>query len=492
MTTSYTPLDEIPKIYETLKNSYNKGVTRSKAWRVAQLQNLRRMMTENEEEIVKAVRTDLRMDQLLSRAAEVLFPIQAIDDTLENLDNWMKPESRSLPLLQFDASGKIHHDPYGLLLFIAPWNYPISLIIRPLAGAIAAGNCVIIKPSEISQNSSELLGQLFEKYMDPKCIRVVQGAVNETTSLLKLRFDKIMYTGNGVVAKIVMQAAAQHLTPVTLELGGKNPLIVDKDVDLSVAMPRILWGKFVNIGQTCLSPDYVLCAKDKVDEFITEFKNTVKHFYGEDPSTSPDWGKIINSRHTQRVVSYLKGGKIVHGGKFDIDKCYIEPTLLTEVDLDSSLMNEEVFGPLLSIIPINNMDEAISFVNSRPKPLALYIFSNNKDHIDHVLGNTSSGGCGVNECISHAACLDLPFGGVGDSGMGAYNGKFSFDEFCHRKSVLSRSLRKDPKFKYPPYNETSVKRIVWLLGIKGSKVKNIFFILLLVVVCILFFYYYLE
>jgi aldehyde dehydrogenase (NAD+) len=346
-----------------------------------------------------------------------------------------------------------------------------------LVGIIAGGNTCVIKPSEVSAATEAAFARLVPKYLDPEAFIVIRGAADETTVLLKERFDHIFYTGNGVVGRIVMRAAAEHLTPVTLELGGKSPCIIDRDADLDKSVPRLTWGKFYNAGQTCIAPDYVLVHKDKMQPLIEKLQNTIKDFYGSDPSQSQDYCKVINSRHTMRLKELLNGQNVVAGGQVDVDKCYISPTLVANPRPDSKLMQDEIFGPILPIIPINNLDEAIDFVNSRDKPLALYIFSKNKSNVQKVIETTSSGGVGVNECILHNICTDLPFGGVGPSGMGSYNGKHTFQTFTHEKGVLIRPQASDPSLRFPPYTPGKVKILSKLNSLELPSKKTVLSIL---------------
>jgi aldehyde dehydrogenase (NAD+) len=348
-----------------------------------------------------------------------------------------------------------------VVLVISPWNFPIDLSLVPLAGAIAAGNCAILKPSEVSVHTSELLAQLLAEALDQDCVRVVEGAVEETTALLAQRFDHIFYTGNGAVGRIVLRAAAEHLTPVTLELGGKSPVIVDKDCNLEVTARRIIWGKFLNCGQVCIAPDYLLVHEDIHSALSAKLAETIVEFYGEDPQKSPDYSRIINQHHHRRLMRLMNesGATIHQGGQADEQDHYIAPTILTDVSPDSSLMQEEIFGPLLPVLSVGDIDEAIAFVNARPKPLALYYFGKNSTNRDAVLRRTSSGGAAVNQVIFQFMGPHLPFGGVGASGMGQYHGRHSIDTFSHKKSVLDRPTFLDPHLAYPPLTPGKLK---WL------------------------------
>jgi len=393
--------------------------------------------------------------------SEILLSIKEANFLLNNLDSLAAPEPKRVPLLQFPGTGMIYKNPLGVVLIISPWNYPLSLVFMPLAGALAAGNTVLVKPSEVCENVSQTISELFPKYFDSTCVRLVHGAVAETTEVLKYKFDHIFYTGNGAVARVIMRAAAEYLTPVTLELGGKSPCIIDRDVNLKHAAPRICFGKYNNAGQTCVAPDYVLIHKDIQDQFINEMISCIKEFYGENPRTHNDFGKIINSRHATRLSGLLKEqeNNIVHGGKMDVDGAYIEPTIVKNPSLSSKLMTEEIFGPILPVVAIESIDEAISFINGRAKPLALYIFANDQKNINKVLTLTTSGGACVNETTFHVLCPELPFGGVGSSGMGCYHGNETFNTFVHRKGVLNKPLGGDPAIRYPPFTQSKVK---WL------------------------------
>jgi aldehyde dehydrogenase (NAD+) len=351
----------------------------------------------------------------------------------------------------------------GVVLIISPWNYPLQLLLVPLVGAIAAGNCAVLKPSEITPAMSDLFARRLPNYVDRESIQVVEGGVAETTALLAERFDHIFYTGNGTVGRIVMEAAAKHLTPVTLELGGKSPCIVDQHTDLDVAAKRIIWGKFFNAGQTCVAPDYVLVQQAIEDALLARMKQTLVEFFGDDPSKSPDYGRIVNERHHQRLMKLLPGsGEVVAGGVGDEEKRYIAPTILRNVPADAPVMADEIFGPILPVLKYAGIDEAIARVNARPKPLALYLFTNDEEVQKRVLERTSSGGVTVNHTLLHLTVPALPFGGVGASGLGAYHGKFSFETFSHRKSVLIKPTWLDLKFIYPPYDKTKRKLVRWL------------------------------
>jgi len=356
---------------------------------------------------------------------------------------------------------------------IGPWNYPITLLVHPLIGAIAAGNACVLKPSEIAPETSKAFAKLIPKYLDTSAIAVVEGGVPETTQLLKQKFDLIFYTGNGTVGKIIMKAASEYLTPVVLELGGKSPCIVESDANLEVTAKRILWGKFLNCGQTCIAPDYVLVNKEVETKFIDTLTKNLKAFYGDNPQKSPDYSRMINERHCARVAKLIEDGKskgqIIAGGIVDVKEKYIAPTILKNVSKDNPLMDDEIFGPVLPILSVNNMDEAINYINSRPKPLALYLFTPNKDKQSQVIQRTTSGGVCINDCLMHNANTELPFGGVGESGIGAYHGKWSFDCFSHHRGVLSRGYAMDNAIRYPPYSDAKLNKLKKIRALKISK-----------------------
>jgi aldehyde dehydrogenase (NAD+) len=340
---------------------------------------------------------------------------------------------------------------------IAPWNYPVHALLSPLVGAIAGGNCAVVKPSEVAPATAALVARLLPQYLDPECFAVFEGGPAETEALLAERFDHIFFTGSTRVGRLVMAAAARHLTPVTLELGGKCPAIVDASARLELAARRITWGKFLNAGQTCIAPDYVLVARSVHDRFVEHVRRAVFDFYGPDPRVSPDYARIVDAAHHDRLVTLLDSGTVAVGGEHDVEDRYLAPTVLCDVRPGSAVMDEEVFGPILAVLAVDDLDEAIAFVNAGDKPLALYVFSESATAVRRVLAQTSSGGAAVNAVIHHVAVPELPFGGVGPSGMGAFHGKATFDTFTHAKSVLWKGTRPDPDLAYPPYTKRKVR-----------------------------------
>jgi aldehyde dehydrogenase (NAD+) len=443
--------------------TFSTGRTKDLSWRITQLTKLKGLLTEHEAEFITALQQDLHKSEQEAWTSEIGFVLSDIDHTLKHLSAWSKPRKVSTPLFVQPGKSYLLPEPLGIVLIIGAWNYPLQLVVAPLVAAIAAGNCAIVKPSELSMASATLLATLVPQYLDTQAYKVVTGAVQETTELLQQRFDHILYTGGEGVAKIVMRAAAEHLTPVTLELGGKCPCIVDSNTDLTVSASRIVWSKWMNTGQTCVAPDYVIVEKAFADTLVAALTSKIKAFYGDDARQSPDYGRIINERHFARLTSYLDKQNIVYGGQLDAANKYISPTIVLSPSLDSPVMQEEIFGPILVIITVENIQQAINIVNSRPKPLALYLYTKNTDFEQQVLQQTSAGNVGINDGMMFMANPNLPFGGVGNSGMGAYHGQFGFDTFSHLKTVLKRSFLFDVALRYPPFSQTKLNWIKKLL-----------------------------
>ncbi|MFM6755413.1 MAG: aldehyde dehydrogenase family protein, partial [Dolichospermum sp.] len=421
------------------------------------------LVSDNKDAIIQALKADLHKPEFETYATEIGVT-KEIDYALKHINSWTKPKKATVPLEFFPYGAKIYPEPLGVVLIIGPWNYPFQLIISPLVGAMASGNCTIIKPSELAPHTSNLISELIEKYFAPEYITVIQGAVETSQQLLAQKFDHIFFTGGTAIGKIVMEAAAKHLTPVTLELGGKSPCIVDYDINLEHTAKRITWGKFINAGQTCIAPDYLLVDQKIKPELITALQKCLKEFYGENPATSPDYARIVHQKHFDRLVNLLQSGKIIVGGETKPEELYIAPTLLENVFLEDQVMQEEIFGPILPIIEYIDINEAISLIKSGSKPLALYLFSENKNLQKRILQETSSGGVCINDTVMQVGVSSLPFGGVGDSGMGSYHGKASFDTFSHYKSVLNNFLPWDINWRYAPYKgKRSILK--WIVGI---------------------------
>ncbi|XP_069827872.1 aldehyde dehydrogenase family 3 member A2 [Dendropsophus ebraccatus] len=472
------------KIVNTARQAFATGKTRSLDFRIQQLQALKTMIVENDAEIKEALKADLHKNDCSAYSYEMMGLIAEIDLCIDNLYDWAAPQHVKKTLMTLGDEVYINYEPLGVVLVIGAWNYPLVVCLQPVVGAIAAGNAVVIKPSEVSEHTAKALEKFIPRYLDKELYPVVNGGVAETTELLAERFDHIFYTGNTNVGKIIMTAAAKFLTPVTLELGGKSPCYVDKDCDIDIASRRIAWGKFVNCGQTCIAPDYILCDKSIQGKLIEKMKESLKEYYGDNPKESPDYERIINKRHFNRVLNLLKGEKVAIGGEHDESTCYIAPTVLTDVKPEAKVMQEEIFGPLLPIINVKDVDEAIQFINKGEKPLALYAFANNKKVIKKMISQTSSGGVTGNDVFMHFTVAELPFGGVGHSGMGAYHGKHSFDTFSHKRSCLIKSLSMEGvnKLRYPPYSQKKVDWAKFILLGKMNKKKLCLMLLPLVAV----------
>ncbi len=454
-----TAVATIPAIVQRARDAFDSGRTRPLSWRRAQLDGMRKLLEDNSEQLLAALAADLGKPAAEGWVTDIGFTIGEIKLLQKNLRKWTRPERVSTPIVALPGSSHRVAEPLGVVAIISPWNYPIQLLLSPAAGAIAAGNSVVLKPSEIAPHTSTVITELIHRYLDPDAVQVIEGGVAETTELLAQKFDHIFYTGNGRIGRVVMEAAAKHLTPVTLELGGKSPTIVDATANLRVAARRIAWGKFLNAGQTCIAPDYLLVDKKVASAFVGELRVAIKEFYGDDPKQSGDYARIVNGHHFNRLASMLESGSAVIGGETDADTKYIAPTVLTDVNISAPVMQDEIFGPILPMVEIDNVAEAIAFINSKPHPLALYVFSEDDRAIDAVIERTTAGGVTVNGTILHISNPNLPFGGVGESGMGAYHGKSSIDIFQHRKPVLRKSTKVDPSIAYPPYTEKKMKLI---------------------------------
>lgn len=457
-----TPISEIPSLVERVRQGFTSSLLSTRERRETELRSLRRFLTEAEDELVAALHDDLGKPRIEAYSTEIGFTVSEIDHVLDHLEDWMAPTKVKVPLKLRPGSARLEPQPLGTVLVIAPWNYPVQLVLAPLVAALAAGNTAVVKPSEVAPATADLLARRLNDYLDPRIVAVVTGGVPETTALLEERFDHIFYTGNGTVARVVMRAAAEHLTPVTLELGGKSPAIVTAPTDVTVAARRIAWGKFVNAGQTCVAPDYVLVDRQVEDEFVDALRTAIVSFYGSDPAASPDYARIVNERHHDRLTAMLDGegyDSIAAGGQHDRTSRYIAPTVLRGVTPAAAVMSEEIFGPILPVLAVDGADSAIEFVNDRPAPLALYAFTDDDGVQQRIVDATSAGGVTINHTLLHLAVNELPFGGVGPSGMGAYHGKAGFDVFTHHKPVLTKRSSPDPSLMYPPYGR--LKR--WIL-----------------------------
>lgn len=451
------------EVVSTARNVFNSGKTRSLSFREAQLKNLIRMYQENREAIIKALFEDLHKPKQEAVVTELEYLIHDAENMLKNLRTWAKPERVTKGMANIMDTPEIIREPYGVVLVMGAWNYPIQVTMAPVSGAIAAGNCVVIKPSEISKSIDKFISETVPKYLDPECYQVFSAGVPGTTELLKERFDFIIYTGSTTVGRIIHAAANKYLTPVCLELGGKSPVYIDKSADVEMAAKRIMWGKLTNAGQTCIAPDYLLCSKEVEKKFVSAAVKCIQTWYTKNESESPDFCRIVSDNHMQRLRKMMSGNgyKVAYGGNMDDKERFVQPTILTDVNPSDPIMLDEIFGPILPIVSVKDAAEAINFINEREKPLALYIFSKNKAVTDLILANTSSGGACVNDTLMHFGVESLPFGGVGHSGMGAYHGKASFDTFSHKKSTLHTKLsgigEKLMSSRYPPYSEEKLK-----------------------------------
>ncbi|CYB92507.1 Aldehyde dehydrogenase [Staphylococcus aureus] len=440
------------KFYDS-KAFFNTQQTKDISFRKEQLKKLSKAIKSYESDILEALYTDLGKNKVEAYATEIGITLKSIKNARKELKNWTKTKNVDTPLYLFPTKSYIKKEPYGTVLIIAPFNYPFQLVFEPLIGAIAAGNTAIIKPSELTPNVARVIKRLINETFDANYIEVIEGGIEETQTLIHLPFDYVFFTGSENVGKIVYQAASENLVPVTLEMGGKSPVIVDETANIKVASERICFGKFTNAGQTCIAPDYILVHESVKDDLITALSKTLREFYGQNIQQSPDYGRIVNLKHYHRLTSLLNSEQmnIVFGGHSDEDERYIEPTLLDHVTSDSAIMQEEIFGPILPILTYQSLDEAIAFIHQRPKPLSLYLFSEDENATQRVINELSFGGGAINDTLMHLANPKLPFGGVGASGMGRYHGKYSFDTFTHEKSYIFKSTRLESGVHLPPY-----------------------------------------
>lgn len=438
-------------IVDQQKHFFDSGKSKSIAFRKKQLRKLKKLLEENEYAIIKALHSDFKKPPFETYGTELFVLYQEIDHLIANIAKWAKPQKVKTSLTNFPSKSYIHTKPYGVSLVIAPWNYPIQLALNPVIGALAAGNTVILKPSEISPHTSRLLSELINNNFDPEYFQVVEGDADTTQNLLSQPLDYIFYTGSTRVGKLVMKSAAEQLTPLTLELGGKSPTIIDSTADLSLAAKRITWGKFINAGQTCVSPDFIYIHTSVHDKFCQLLKENITAFYGDDPSHSDDFARIINRKHFKRVKNLIDPAKVYFGGQVDENSNYIAPTILTNVSWDDEIMQEEIFGPLLPVLEFHNIDQVINTLRSKPKPLSLYLFSTNKNNQQKIVDELQFGSGCINETVTHFGNLNLPFGGIGESGFGSYHGKKSFETFSHQKSIMKKSNWLDIPLRYPPY-----------------------------------------
>ena len=429
---------------------FESGATRPLDFRLSQLQKFSAALERHESELLAALHADLRKSPFQGYATELGLVQAEIRHALKHLHRWAAPQKRKTPWFVGPACGWVQPEPFGVALILGPWNYPAQLLLTPLVSALAAGNCAMLKPSEIAPRTAEVIAALVRETFTEDIVSVVTGGPDVAEALLAERFDKIFFTGSTRVGRAVMASAAKHLTPVTLELGGKCPAIVCADVDVELAAKRIAWGKFMNAGQTCVAPDFVLVQRGVRETFVVALRKSLREFYGEDASQSADYGRIVNARHFERLVNYLRDGKVAYGGAYDAKDLFIAPTIVQDVSPDGPVMQEEIFGPILPVLEFSQLGDALAALRGRPTPLALYVFSNDRATQARVLADTRSGGVCVNDVVSHMIGTGLPFGGLGESGLGAYHGRAGFDAFSHPRAVLRRATWLDTPFRYPP------------------------------------------
>ncbi len=435
------------------KNYFNSGATYSYDFRIRQLKKLSELVSANEEKILEALFKDLHKSRFEAWGTEVGIIKTELNYFIRHLKEWMKPEKLRTPIFHYIAKTYIQKIPYGNTLIIAPWNYPFLLTLRPLIGAIAAGNTAIIKPSENAPYTAQLVEEIINNNFDSQYLYVANTDVTGTEKLLQQKFDFIFFTGGTAIGKIIYEAAAKNLTPVALELGGKNPCIIDETANLNVTAARIAWSAFSNCGQTCVSPDYLLVHKNIKPLLIEKIISNIEIYFTKDPNKSNDYGRIINTKHVNRIAALLKGVKIMYGGKIIPEEKYIAPTIVEVSTLDAAIMQEEVFGPVLPIIAYETIEQALTIIQKNPDPLVVYLFSKNKPLIKKLIEEVSCGDMVINEVMLHFGHLYMPIGGKGNSGIGKYQGKYSFNEFSHKKSVMHKTFFPDLAIRYPPYSE---------------------------------------
>lgn len=463
MVAEFTPADQMQTDIARLRTTFASGKTKSIKWRKAQIKGIIRLIEEQENAIIDAIHADLRKSRVEAFVAEIAAIKKEAQYALKNLKKWTAKRKVKTPMLAQPGKSWLQPEPLGVVLCMTAWNFPWHQSLTPMIGAFAAGNCVLVKPSELCRNSAALIAKLYPQYLDSDAVAVVQGGPDESQALLKNKFDRIIYTGSGTVGKLVMEAAAKHLTPVTLELGGKSPAIVDKSADIKMTARRLVWGKFQCAGQICITADYVFVHKSKKAELVAALKAAIAEGLGNDPQNSPDYARIINERHHDRLTALLSEGTVVHGGKHDKSDLYIEPTIVENAPADSKLMSDEIFGPILPIVEWETEEDIYAWLAARDKPLALYIFADDKGFQNRVLDNTTAGNVAINDLMLFVVVPELPFGGVGASGMGSYTGTQGFCTFSHFKPVLKRGKRMDLDARYVPYNpkKEKIMRLAW-------------------------------
>jgi len=445
-------VQDISSVISKQRSFFESGQTMNVRYRISYLKKLGAAIHLHEKDILEALHKDLNKAPFEAYATEVGIVLEELSFILKHIKSWAKPKRVTTSITNYLASSKIYSEPYGIALVMSPWNYPFQLTLAPVIGAIAAGNCVVVKPSNYSPNTSSIIELILKEVFPEKYVATILGGREANQSLLEQKFDYILFTGSVAVGKLVMGAAAKHLTPVTLELGGKSPCIVDETANLEIAARRIIWGKYVNAGQTCVAPDYLLVHHTVKAALIEKMKAYIVKFYGND-GTYKELPKIINEKHFNRLLGLIEGEQIITGGVSMKETNQITPTILDHITWDSKIMQEEIFGPILPVIEYSDLDEMMNIINHRPKPLALYFFTQSKERENKIIKGISFGGGCINDTIMHLASSYSPFGGVGESGMGGYHGKASFDTFSHHKSILNKSTKFDMPLRYPPYKE---------------------------------------
>jgi aldehyde dehydrogenase (NAD+) len=445
------------------KDYFYTGKTRPYEKRVQALKTLKNAINKYESRIMEALSADLGKAPFEAYATEIGFSLTSINHTISNLSDWMKGEKVSLPIHQVGSKAYSIYEPYGAVLIIAPFNYPFQLLIEPLIGAIAAGNTAVIKPSEYTTETTQVMKDMFEEYFDEEYIKLVEGEREEVSQLIHMPFDYIFFTGSVPVGKVVMRAASENLVPITLELGGKSPAIVHQDADLETAAKRIIWGKMLNAGQTCIAPDYILAHESIKDELQEIMIKVIHEFFTENPKKSSDYGRIVNKKHFNRLIDLINQEQVITGGYYDQEELFIAPTIMTDVRLTDKIMSDEIFGPILPILTYHKVEDAIKVIRTFDKPLALYVFSETEGIQKIFIENISFGGGCINDTISHVASVHLPFGGVGSSGIGRYHGIYSFKTFSNQKSILKKTTKFSLKMIFPPY-KNNLKWVRKILG----------------------------
>jgi aldehyde dehydrogenase (NAD+) len=455
--------DQFSDIIEKQNSFFNSHQTLDPEFRKLQLIKLKQVIKTSEKEIEKALLDDLGKCEFEAFSSEIGWVIHELTIHIKNLKKWGKPKKTETRLIVFPSAGYIYKQPLGKILIIGPFNYPFMLVFMPLIGAISAGNVVLVKPSEIATHTTAIIAKIISTAFNPAHVSVVQGGLETNQKLLSKRWDKIFFTGSTKVGKIVMQAAALHLTPVVLELGGKNPAVVDRDANLKIAARRIIWGKLLNAGQTCVAPDYLFVHREVKEELLDLMKDAIKQFFTENIELNPDYPKIINETAVSRLKGLIGESTVYCGGYASNEKKHFAPTILTDVTVESEIMKEEIFGPVLPVLTFENTDEALNFIQNREKPLSIYYFSEDRDKQRDFLNKSYSGNAGINDVVLQFVIMNLPFGGVGYSGMGAYHGKRSFDLFSHERSVIKTTTKFDFPLRYPPYKNSILQLIRFLL-----------------------------